>query len=112
MGLIITLYLIVANIYSTLSAPPGRGFSYIEFWMVGIQVPILVSLVEYSTILGLRKYWKQQAREAKVFDSRENSQNSIPRIPDISFDKVDKWTCIVSLIYYFLFCLCYWGALY
>ena len=112
MGLIITLYLIAANIYSSLSAPPGRGFSYIELWMVGIQVPILVSLVEYSVILGLRKYWKQQAREAKVFASRESSQNSIPKIPDISFDKVDMITCIVSLIYYFLFCLCYWGALY
>merc|ERR1712150_129782 len=94
---------IAANIYSSLSAPPGRGFSYIELWMVGIQVPILVSLVEYSTILGLRKYWKQQAREAKVFSSRENSQNSIPRIPDISFDKVDDYLhCLFDILFFIL----------
>ena len=44
MGLLITLYLISSNLYSSLKIPQQRGFSYIETWLLGIQVPILVRL--------------------------------------------------------------------
>ena len=46
--MLVMLYLISANVYNSISAPPGRGFSYIELWMVGMQIPILVALIGES----------------------------------------------------------------
>ena len=55
MGMIVTLYLISANVYNSVEAPDGRGFSYIEVWMVGTQFPILLALCEYGFVLYLKK---------------------------------------------------------
>ena len=43
--MIVTLYLISANVYNSVEGPKSRGFSYIEFWMIGTQAPILLALV-------------------------------------------------------------------
>ena len=51
----VTLYLIAANVYGTVEAPKDRGFSYIEVWMVGIQLTIFVALFEYAFILALNR---------------------------------------------------------
>ena len=53
--MIVTLYLISANVYNSVEAPDGRGFSYIEVWMVGTQFPILLALCEYGFVLYLKK---------------------------------------------------------
>ena len=45
MGLLVTLYLISANVYNSVSAPPGRGFSYIELWAIGMQFPLLLGTI-------------------------------------------------------------------
>ena len=55
MGMIVTLYLISANVYNSVEAPNDRGFSYIELWMVGTQIPILLALCEYGFVLYLKK---------------------------------------------------------
>ena len=51
MGMIITLFLILINNYTSVAAPNGRGFSYIEVWYIGIQVPIVFAFLEYGIIL-------------------------------------------------------------
>ena len=56
--MIVTLYLISANVYNAVEAPPTRGFSYIEVWMLGTQAPILIALFEYGFILLLKKVAK------------------------------------------------------
>ena len=43
--MIVTLYLIHTNVYNSVEAPKDRGFSYIEIWMIGTQVPILLALM-------------------------------------------------------------------
>ena len=55
MGMILTLYLISANVYNSVEAPSGRGFSPIEMWMLGTQIPILLALFEYGFVLYLKK---------------------------------------------------------
>ena len=65
MGMIITLYLISANVYNSVEAPIGRGFSYIELWMVGTQFPILLALCEYGFILYLTKLNKKSPTKKK-----------------------------------------------
>ena len=55
MGLLITIYLIVWNIYGTIKAPPSRGFSYIEIWIMGMQFNILFAILEYSCVLAYKR---------------------------------------------------------
>ena len=51
-GLTVTLFLISSNVYASVNAPSSRGFSYIEVWIIGSQVPIVIALFEYGCILG------------------------------------------------------------
>ena len=67
MGMIVTLYLISANVYNSVDAPKGRRFSYIELWMLGSQCPILLALCEYGFVLYL-----------KVEKILEDSLDSVP----------------------------------
>ena len=42
LGLLVTLDLIFTNVYNSVEGPKSRGFSYIEVWMVGMQIPIII----------------------------------------------------------------------
>ena len=55
-----TLFLIVSNVYNSVKAPAKRGFSYIEIWMIGVQIPILTGLTEYGVLLALKKYHQDE----------------------------------------------------
>ena len=57
--MIVTLYLISANVYNSVDAPHARGFSFIEIWMIGTQIPILLALCEYGFVLFLKKTVKK-----------------------------------------------------
>ena len=57
MGLLVTLFLISSNVYNSLDAPQGRGFSYIEIWLVGSQGPIILALIEYGCILAWKRHF-------------------------------------------------------
>ena len=57
MGMLITLYLILINTYNSFQAPPNRGFSSIEIWFGGMQIPILLAIIEYGIVLAVKKYW-------------------------------------------------------
>ena len=63
MGMILTLYLISANVYNAVDAPTTRGFSYIEVWILGTQAPILLALLEYGFILHLKKTSKTETTD-------------------------------------------------
>ena len=45
LGLLVTLYLIMTNVYNSVKGPESRGFSYIEVWFVGVQMPILTGIL-------------------------------------------------------------------
>ena len=71
MGIIVTLYLISANVYNSVDAPKNRGFSYIEIWMLGTQFPILLALLEYGFVLYLKKVTKiSDENEIKNFNEK------------------------------------------
>ena len=48
--------------------PASRGFSFIEIWMVGMQIPILVGILEYAFLLMRKKYQKCSEPNAKNID--------------------------------------------
>ena len=60
MGLLVTLFLISSNVFNSLKAPSGRGFSYIETWLVGAQGPIIIAIIEYGIILA----WKRDGMKS------------------------------------------------
>ena len=95
MGMVVTLYLISANVYNSVDAPKTRGFCYIEVWMFGSQFPILLALLEYGFVLYLKKVVKIP---------NENEANR--------FDKQIKMLDMGSLIFCFccfmIFAIIYW----
>ena len=90
MGMVVTLYLISANVYNSVEAPNNRGFSYIEIWMIGSQIPILLALLEYGFILYLKKIQIQSNLDKKI-------------------KKLDFAAMIFSLFYFLSFASVYWG---
>ena len=66
MGLLITLDLIATNVYNSVKAPAKRGFSYVEIWMIGVQIPILLGILEYAILLALKKYYSDFIEENTI----------------------------------------------
>ena len=95
MGMIVTLYLISANVYNSVDAPKNRGFSYIEIWMFGTQFPILIALLEYGFVLLLKKVIKlSDENETKIFEEK--------------ITKLDLATLIFSFFSFMIFASIYW----
>ena len=95
MGMIVTLYLISANVYNSVDAPKNRGFSYIEIWMFGTQFPILVALLEYGFVLLLKKVVKlSDENEKKIFEK--------------NIKMLDLTTMMFSFCSFMMFASIYW----
>ena len=101
--MIVTLYLISANTYNSVDAPPGRGFSYIELWMLGSQFPILLALCEYGMILYLKKIAKKSLLQNQLMDAVDSG----PKLDD-KIKKLDFKTLIFSIFFFSIFTLLYW----
>ena len=92
------LYLIQINTYNSVKAPPKRGFSSIEVWFVGMQVPILIAIFEYGVLLAMKKFLGETLEEKNL-------------IPEKLFRKVDLLFFIVCSVYFALFTLWYFLSL-
>ena len=80
MGLTVTLFLISFNVYNSVEAPPNRGLSYVDIWMLGMCFPILMAIVEYSIILGRQKLkrGKTVLQFKWLHHATENVHTSLP----------------------------------
>ena len=83
------LYLIQINTYSSVEAPLNRGFSLIETWFIGMQVPIVLAILEYAVLLTLKKFWPNTMEKLRL-------------------DYVDCITFIFSACYLIIFTGSYW----
>ena len=129
MGLLVTLFLISSNVYSSLQAPIKRGFSYIEIFLVATQGIILFAILEYGFVLAWKKCSNiiimnenQQPNiykysiNTKVIVSKSH-QNNI-NIKGSWFDQqmtqdtkikiIDMISLVISLTLYALFNVFYW----
>ena len=116
LGLLVTLNLIVMNVYNSVNAPTKRGFSFIEVWMLGVQIPILVGILEYGIILSVRKY-KSHMKVTSVINVRTSQSFLRPRIEEneeIDWNSLsrslDKWTFIGSILFIITFNIVYWSV--
>ena len=109
LALLVTLELISANVYIAVKHPESRGFSYIEIWIVGMQIPIFVGIFEYAFLLAMKRF--QKPLKTKMIQVKQNKILDLNK-PPISFDEIskrmDKWTLIFCLIYIILFSVIYW----
>ena len=112
----------MTNIYNSVKAPVKRGFSYIEIWMIGVQIPILVGILEYATLLALKKYYKGKEKSIPILVS-QSTHPPIPSKDNLLMEKItnetisdwaiieknmDKWTFMVALTFIVTFNLTYW----
>ena len=104
-GVIITLYLILINTYSSVAAPKSRGFSYIELWFVGVQVPIVFALLEYGIILAiLRK--KDNSSSMRIPGKKSGKWYHVANL----IFTADVLSFLVSLLYFAIFNFVYWQS--
>ena len=92
------LYLIQINTYNSVKAPPKRGFSSIEVWFVGMQVPILIAIFEYGVLLAIKKFLVEKM-EGKNLNTEKVFRNT-----DLLF-------FIICSVYFALFTLWYFLSL-
>ena len=67
-GMLMTILLISITSYSSLTMPASRGFSFMELWFVGTQVPILLAIFEYGAILALQKFYQEFKNFTRFLD--------------------------------------------
>ena len=96
--MLVTLYLIVINVYASIEAPTGRGFSYIEVWFVGVQMPILIALLEYVCILVVMKL--RDDLQVDFLRRRILKNKTIAMADIVAFS--------LPGFYFFVFNICYW----
>ena len=111
----ITLDLIATNTYNSVKAPPGRGFSYVEIWLLGVQIPILLAIVEYGILLTMKRVTKKKTPDQNKIQVLYNgSQTTIRERKIMDVDKIGKtmdlWTFIISLSFIIIFNIVYWSA--
>ena len=101
--MILTLYLISANVYNAVDAPQDRGFSNIEVWMIGAQIPILLALWEYGFILYLKKHGNKDQNQVQAMNPDDQAVKLDDRIK-----QMDSATMIFSFLFFTTFSLVYW----
>ena len=104
--MIVTLYLISANVYNSVDAPHNRGFSYIELWMIGSQFPILLALFEYGFVLYLKKVNQDVEDENQRMEPNNQKSNLNKKIQCLDFV-----TMIISFFLFVIFASLYWIVL-
>ena len=102
MAMLLTILLISTTIYGGVEAPPQRGMSYIEIWIIGMQIPTLIAIFE--TGFALLQYRRQKTSQGSVLtmDVNENTSKSVDiRLYDIA-------TGGILIAYFLLFQIIYW----
>ena len=116
MGLLVTLFLISSNIYSSLQAPQTRGFSYLDVWMVGVNGLILFAIFEYGIILAWKKYSNDTPsvsnNDIKTKLMTQRTKNSWFIINEMTKEEkikiIDMFSFVMSIVFFILFYMCYW----
>ncbi len=124
--MLVTLYLITANLYSSVKAPPNRGFSYIEKWMCAVQVSILMAIMEYGYVLSKLKFISSSDKKRPMQVSSSHWKSSVISTDtdlatvalaatqrkkeklDETFKKVDRLFALLSFTYFIIFNAIYW----
>ena len=112
MGLLVTLYLISSNVYSSLEAPTKRGFSYIEIFLVGNQGIIFFAILEYGFVLAWKKYSKLWNKSQVKQDRKIGSWFDSNMTEDYKIKVIDMISLIFAITFLIIFNTIYWINVY
>ena len=102
MMLLLTMLLISTTNYVAVEAPPKRGMSYIEIWIIGMQIPTLIAIFETGfVLLQYRKQQKLQKSVRPMFFNEKTSKTIDIRLYDIITGRI-------LIAYFLLFQIIYW----
>ena len=85
--------------------------------MAGVQITLLLAIVEYGAILAVKKYYRPQNSSKNVQVTSVTSGNIKPSKLEINWDidelckKMDIFTFFCSLTFIMTFCVVYWTIL-
>ena len=107
MTILLTNLLISMTIYVTVNAPPQRGFSFIEIWIIGMQVPTLVAVLESSIILFLQrtKFKNKDTDRVMTMD-----QENVDKSRWLKFGWFDLVTSAALSVYLIFFLAIFWST--
>ena len=101
--MLITIFLVETAIYGSVDAPKFRGFGMLEIWYIGMQVPILMAILEYGFLLIAIKY-KGLNSEVKLGNKR-TSLEQIMKIIDLFCFYCTFFCCLAFIEYYLFMCI-------
>ena len=104
----ITLYLITSNVYGSVEALKGRGFSFIEIWMTGVQATILLAIFEYAALLTVLKKRMALKRDQIIQVEGVNQILMETKKSERIVEKIDGLTLRISALFFLAFNVCYW----
>ena len=97
-----------------MKAPSERGFSYIEIWLLGIQFPIILAIVEYGILLTMKRMQKKDNGQVKIQVIHSGNHPQIREKAIWDLDQMgktmDKWSFISSLSFMIIFTIVYWSV--
>ena len=102
--LLLTMLLISTTNYVAVEAPPKRGMSYIEIWIIGMQIPTLIAIFETGFVL--LQYRKQQ----KLQDSVQKMNVNKKTTKSVDIKKYDIVTGRILVAYFLLFQIIFWSV--
>ena len=87
MSLLVTLFLVLVNIFNFVSAnaPKAEGLTAVETWVVSCIIHVFGVLAEYALILKMiqnlkRKESEQRKREQRHFERQSRAAKSEPNL--------------------------------
>ena len=103
MVMLLTLSLILTTIHVSIDAPPKRGFSYAELWMLGMQFPIIFSVLESGFLLY--KSWKYKSNTVKSMSGDKN-EFRMKKLRNLDYISAG-----FLMVYFILFQMAFWLVL-
>ena len=103
MGMLVTMFLIQTGIYGSVDSPKFRGFGFLEMWYIGMQVPILMAIMEYGFLLVAIKY-KGQDSYVTLGNRKKSLEATMKRIDLFSFFS-SFFSSTIFIVVYLAICI-------
>ena len=97
--MLLTICLISMTIYVSVQAPPNRGLSFIEIWIIGMLIPTILAILESSWILlKLRSMKKDQ--NSMTSDVTEENETKLRLYDFIMAVSLTVYFCLFQTVYW------------
>ena len=123
MGLLITLLLVLINLFNSVKVPPATSPSALDIWILSCIFFVTLALAAYASLLYLKKaasFCKQQAINSEVktvFETRPGLPKTQPiKMKQDQLDNKVDWLdrCFLKIfpLIFIVFNLIYWLCIY